>query len=57
MGNIVEKRRNCSFRSNFSSFFTIFCYILYLLLDSILKTGNRFSFRDKRLVKISEVEK
>ena len=32
---------------------TIFCY---LVLDFYVKTGIRFSFRDKRLFEIAEVE-
>ena len=32
---------------------TIFCY---LMLDFYVKTGIRFSLRDKRLVEITEVE-
>ena len=44
--NIVEKRRN------FSSFPQYFD----LLLDFLVRTGGRFSLRDKRLFEISEVE-
>ena len=39
--------------SPFLLFSTIFCY---LLLDFHVKTGTRFSRRDKRLFEISEVE-
>ena len=42
--NIVEKRRNCSL---------IFCYHS---LDVHVKTGTRFSFQDKRLFEMREVE-
>ena len=49
--NIVEKRRNCSLRA--ISLYTIFCY---LLLDLHVKTGTRFSLRDKRLFEISRLE-
>ena len=48
----MEKRRNCSFRSNFSSFPQYF----YLLLDFHAYAGTRFSLRDKRLFERSEVE-
>ena len=44
----MEKGKNCSF-----IFSTIFCY---LLLNFHVKTGARFSLRDKRLFEISEVE-
>ena len=40
-------------REQFLPFSTIFCY---LLLDFHVKTGTRFSLRDKRLFEISEVE-
>ena len=46
--NIVEKRRE-----QFLLFSTIFWY---LLLDSHVRKGTRFSLRDKRLFEISEVE-
>ena len=49
----MEKRRNCSIGEQFVFFSTIFCY---LLLDFNVKTGTRFSLRDKRLFEISEVE-
>ena len=45
----MEKRRNCFFLL----FSTIFCY---LLLDFSVKTGTRFSLRDKQLFEISEVQ-
>ena len=45
----MKKRRNCSFLL----FSPIFCY---LLLDFHVKTGIKFSLRDKRLFEISEVE-
>ena len=45
----MEKRRNCSFLL----FSTIFCY---LLLDFLVKTGTRFSLRDKRLFEINEID-
>ena len=45
--NIVEKR------SNFSSYIYIFWY---MLLDFDVRTGVRFSLRDKRLFEISEVK-
>ena len=40
-------------RSNFSPLSTIFCY---MILDFDVKTGIRFSLRDKRLFEITEVE-
>ena len=40
-------------KEQFLLFSTIFCF---LLLDFNVKTGTRFSLRDKRLFKISEVE-
>ena len=42
----MEKRRNCS--SSFPQYF--------YMLDFHFKAGIRFSFRDKRLFEISEVE-
>ena len=50
--NIVEKRRNCSLGA-ILLFSTIF---YYLLLDFNVKTGTRFSLRDKRLLEISGVD-
>ena len=45
----MEKTR----KSNFSFFSTIFCY---LLLNFYVKTGTKFSFREKQLFEKSEVE-
>ena len=47
--NVVENRRNCSL----GHFSTKFCN---LLLDFHVKTGTRFSPRDKWLFEIREVE-
>ena len=49
--NIVEKRRNPM--EQFHLFSTIFCC---LLVDLCVRTGTRFSLRDKRLFEISEFE-
>ena len=48
----MEKRRNCSLGA-ILLFSTIF---YYLLLDFNVKTGTRFSLRDKRLLEISGVD-
>ena len=48
----MEKRRNCSL----GAISPLFHNILYLLLDFHVKTGTRFSLRDKQLFEISEVE-
>ena len=59
---IVEKRRNYAFGAVsplfhiFFFFFFFFFFFCYLLLDFHVKTGNRISFRDKRLFEISEDE-
>ena len=50
--NIVEKRRNCSL----GAIPPLFHNILIPLLDFYVRTGTRFSLRDKRLLEISVVE-
>ena len=46
-------KREIAPQEQFLLFSTIFCY---LLLDFPIKTGTRFSVRDKRLFEISKVE-
>ena len=53
MLKILWKREEIAPEEQFLLLFTIFCY---LLLDFYVKTGIRFSFRDKRLFEITEVE-
>ena len=50
---ILWERGEIAPMEQFLLFSTIFCY---LLLDFNVKTGTRFSLRDKRLFEISEVE-
>ena len=50
---ILWKRGEIAPMEQFLLFSTIFCY---LLLDFSVKTGTRFSLRDKRLFEISEAE-
>ena len=50
---ILWKRRDIAPEEQFLLFSTIFCY---RLLHFHVKTGTRFSLRDKRLFEISEVE-
>ena len=50
--NIVEKGRIAP-EEQFLPLSTIFCY---LVLDFYVKTGIRFSLRDKRLFEMTEVE-
>ena len=50
---ILWKRGEIAPLEQFLLFFTIF---FYLLLDFHVKAGTRFSLRDKRLFKISEVK-
>ena len=47
------KEEKLLLRSNFSVFQQ---YFVCLLVDLCVKTGTRFSFRDKRIFEISEVE-
>ena len=53
-GNIVEKRRNCSLGAISSIFRNILLPVVSL--DFNVKTGTRFSRRDKRFFKIRDVE-
>ena len=53
MLEILWKRREIATEEQFLLLSTIFCY---LMLDFIVKTGMRFSLRDKRLFEITEVE-
>ena len=50
---ILWERGEIAPMEQFLLFSTIFCY---LLLDFNVKTGTRFSLRNKRLFEISEVE-
>ena len=50
---ILWKRGEIAPKEQFLLFSTIFCC---LLADLCIKTGTRFSLRDKRLFEISEVE-
>ena len=50
---ILWKRGETAPKEQFLLFSTKFCY---LLLDFHVKTGIRFSLRDKRLFEISEIE-
>ena len=50
---ILWKRGEFAPKEQFLLFSTIFCC---LLVDLCVKTGTRFSLRDKRLVEISEFE-
>ena len=54
MLKILLKRREIAPKEQFLLLSTIFCY---LMLDFYVKTGIRFSLRDKRLFEITEVEK
>ena len=53
MLKILWKRREIAPEEQFLLLSTIFCY---LMLDFYVKTRIRFSLRDKRLFKITEVE-
>ena len=53
MLKILWKREEIAPEEQFLLFSTIFCY---LMVDFNIKTGIRFSFRDKRLFEITEVE-
>ena len=53
MLKILWKRVEIAPEEQFLLLSTMFCY---LLLDFYVKTGIRFSLRDKRLFKITEVE-
>ena len=53
MLKILWKRGEIAPDEQFLPLSTIFCY---LMLDFYVKTGNRFSVRDKRLFEITEVE-
>ena len=53
MLKILWKRGEIAPEEQFFLLFTIFCY---LQLDFYVKTGIRFSLRDKRLFEITEVE-
>ena len=53
MLKILWKRGEIAPEERFLHFPTIFCY---LMLDFYVKTGTRFSLRDKRLFEITEVE-
>ena len=53
MLKILWKRKEIAPEEQFLLLSTIFCY---LMLDFFVKTGIRFSLRDKRLFEISEVE-
>ena len=50
--NIVEKRRNCSL----GAISPLFHNILLPVVNFYVKTGTRFSLRNKRLFEESEVE-
>ena len=52
MLKILWKRGEIAHDEQFLLLSTIFCY----LLDFYVKTGTRFSLRDKRLFEITEVE-
>ena len=54
MLKIFRKRGKIAHYEQFLLLSTIFCY---LLLDFHVKTGTRFSPRDKRLFEITEVKK
>ena len=53
MLKILWKRGEIAPEEQFLILFTIFCY---RMLDFYVKTGIRFSLRDKRLFEITEVE-
>ena len=53
MLKILWKRGEIAPEEQFFLLSTIFCY---LMLDFYVKTGIRFSLRDKRLFEITEVE-
>ena len=53
MLKILRKRGEIAPEEQFLLLFTIFCY---LMSDLYVKRGIRFSFRDKRLFGITEVE-
>ena len=53
MLKILWKRGEIAPKEQFLLFSTIFCC---LLVDLCIKTGTRFSLRDKRLFEISEFE-
>ena len=53
MLKILWKRGEIAPEEQFLLLSTIFCY---LMLDFYVKTGIRFSLRDKRLIEITEVE-
>ena len=53
MFKILWKRGKIAPKEQFLPLSTIF---YYLMLDFYVKTGIRFSFRDKRLFEITEVE-
>ena len=53
MLKILWKRREIAPEEQFLLLSTIFCY---LMLDFYVKTGIRFSLRDKQLFEITEVE-
>ena len=53
MLKILWKRGEIAPEEQFRLLSTIFCY---LMLDFYVKTGIRFSLRDKRLFEITEVE-
>ena len=53
MLKILWKRGEIAPKEQFLLLSTIFCY---LILDFYVKTGIRFSLRDKRLFEITEVE-
>ena len=53
MLKILWKRGEIGPEEQFLLLSTIFCY---LMVDFYVKTGTRFSLRDKRLFEITEVE-
>ena len=53
MLKILWKRGKIAPKEQFLPLSTIF---YYLMLDCCVKTGIRFSFRDKRLFEITEIE-
>ena len=53
MLKILRKRGKIATEEQFLPLFTIF---YYLMLDCYVKTGIRFSLRDKRLFEITEAE-
>ena len=53
MLKILRKREKIALEEQFFPLSTIF---YYLMLDFYVKTGIRFSLRDKRLFEITEVE-